>query len=258
MGWRYLIFVPLTTAFMTLPSQAGIFSRKPKVNPADQVVELVRTLHSDGDERRRSAAAGELGTLDAKTYPAIQPALIDALMKDPSSTVRHEAAQALGRVRPLSSQAAYALQQAVSGDSSTRVRLTARTSLWEYHLAGFRGSNPPPTSPQTPEPPPASALAKSPPPARPAAVTRSNALQSAEPPLAGSSPAPRVRIEAPPAPRIAPPATLKIDSPPEASIVATLPSRPALSAEPKVEAPKPAAKATPKKDDDGPLLNPPG
>ena len=59
----------------------------------------------------------------------------------------------MGKVRPLSSQAAYALEQAVANDVSTRVRLTARTALWQYHLAGFRGSNPPPAGPQTNEPP---------------------------------------------------------------------------------------------------------
>src|SRR5438132_3881761 len=133
MAWRLYILVPLAIACLTLPTQAGIlFNRKPKANPADQVGDMIRILRTDTDEHRRTTAAEELGKLDAKTYPAIQPALIEALMKDPSSNVRHESAQALGKVRPLSSQAAYALEQAVNNDMSTRVRMTARTSLWQY------------------------------------------------------------------------------------------------------------------------------
>jgi hypothetical protein len=193
MVWRFLFIVPLATVGMTLPSQAGIFTRKPKVDPAEHVAELVHTLRTDKDERHRVSAADELGSLDAKTYPIVQSALIEALMHDSSSSVRHESAQALGRVRPLSAQAAFALQQAVTSDNSTRVRLTARTALWEYHLAGFRGSGTPPTGPQTLEPPMATGQAQTGIPAPPRANTR----PSVEPTTTSNITSQRTRMDAP-------------------------------------------------------------
>ncbi|MFL5341475.1 MAG: HEAT repeat domain-containing protein [Gemmataceae bacterium] len=262
MDWRQLILVPLATICLAGPTEAGIFSRRAKANPADQVPEIIRVLHSDTDEHHRVAAAEELGRLDAKTYPNIQPVLIEALMKDPSANVRHEAAQSLGKIRPLSSQTAYALEQSLANDSSTRVRVTARTALWQYHLAGYRNGNNPPTPPQTAEPP----LAGPAPTARnrTAPATRPGVRETTEPPLATNqppvsrtSPAPRtLPTERMPAARIIPPT--------EPPMVLNPPPRPIVpAAEPKIDLPTPPAappKPTtpPKKDDDGPVLNPPG
>src|SRR5262249_53911529 len=85
-------------------------------------------------------------------------------LKDPSDNVRIEAAQALGRIRPISAQTAYALEYALANDPSTRVRGAAKSALWQYHVAGYRGN---PTAPQTAEPGPAPAPRPAAPPARP-------------------------------------------------------------------------------------------
>jgi hypothetical protein len=56
--------------------------------------------------------------------------------------VRSDAAGSLGRLRPISQQAGYALEQTQNNDASVRVRLAARQALWQYHLVGYRGGRP--------------------------------------------------------------------------------------------------------------------
>src|SRR5207249_4128729 len=143
------------------------------------------------------------------------------------------------------------------------VRLTARTALWQYHLAGFRGSNPPPAGPQTNEPPLAQSGPRPAPSAanrgRPAATPRPGS-QTNEPPLAATRPSPGLRVE-PSNPLRPPPANIKIDPAAEPPLVITPPPRPAVPSDMQRESAKPAptppAKpAAPKPTDDGPILNP--
>src|SRR5262249_40089449 len=142
--------VPVLLASVCASAQAGIFSRTTKKpDPAEQVTELVKTIRADTDERHRMSAAEDLAKFDAKTYPTAALALIESTLKDPSSAVRYEAAQSLGKVRPISAQAAYALEYSLANDPSTRVRLAAKAGLWQYHVAGYRGN---PVPPQTTEP----------------------------------------------------------------------------------------------------------
>src|SRR5438094_8580043 len=68
--------------------------------------------------------------------------LVDALGKDTSASVRSEAATSIGKLRPISQQAGYALEQATANDASMRVRMSARQSLWQYHLVGYRSGKP--------------------------------------------------------------------------------------------------------------------
>jgi hypothetical protein len=72
--------------------------------------------------------------------------------------VRIEAVESLGKIRPVSQQAGWALEQVVDKDDSMRVRLRARSLLIQYHLAGYRsGKNPEappvPKGAKTDEPP---------------------------------------------------------------------------------------------------------
>jgi hypothetical protein len=125
------------------PAAAGIFSRgKPKANPAERVPELLIQLKTDKDETKRFAAAEELRQYDPKAFPEIMATLVDALAKDASPAVRSEAATSIGKLRPISQQAGYALEQATANDGSMRVRMSSRQALWQYHLVGYRSGKP--------------------------------------------------------------------------------------------------------------------
>lgn len=142
MSWSRILLVPLVVAALAPAAPAGIFSRKPKSNPAERVPALLLQLQTAQDEGQRANAAEELRQYDAKDFPKVIPALIDALNRDASPAVRAEAATTLGKLRPITQQAGFALEQAQNTDSVMRVRLAARQSLWQYHLVGYRGGKP--------------------------------------------------------------------------------------------------------------------
>jgi hypothetical protein len=179
-----LLVVVLLLGVLAGPGSAGIFGKKNKPTPAERVPELITIVKTDGDEHKRSSAVEELRQYDPKQFPNIVPALIDALMTDAKPSVRSEAAQTLSKLRPVTKEAGWALEQAVAKDSSMRVRLQARSALLHYHLAGYHGGKDtgPVLAPQSPEPPlaaPANA-AKAPPPApRIQATPVSQAVKSA-------------------------------------------------------------------------------
>jgi hypothetical protein len=177
----------------------GIFGRKPKGNPAERVPELLIQLKTGRDESQRVAAAGELHLYDPKAFPEITTALIDALGRDASPVVRAEAADSLGKLRPISQKVGYVLEQAVANDGSLRVRLSARQSLWQYHLVGYRSGKPMEPDKGTGDPivsvppgPSTPAAAMQPPyvAAKVAPTTKGSVRETAEPPLAdGTTPA---------------------------------------------------------------------
>jgi hypothetical protein len=158
MSWCRSLLVAGVAVALASPAAAGIFKRGPKPNPSDRVPQLIATVKTDKDEANRATAAEELRQYDPKAFPEIVPVLIDVLLNDAKPTVRAEAAQSLGKMRPVCPEAGWALEQAVSKDSSMRVRLQARSALLHYHWAGYR-------SPKLDEPP---------------------QMQSKEPPLAGA------------------------------------------------------------------------
>jgi len=138
----WLILMLVGAAMLAPPARAGIFSKHNKVNPADRVPTLIATLRADQDERKRASAAEELRQYDPNMFPEIIPTLADIALRDPKSSVRLEAIQSLAKLRPVSQRAGGALEQATH-DESVRVRLQARTLLWQYHLAGYRGGKTP-------------------------------------------------------------------------------------------------------------------
>ena len=135
----------------------GLFGKKTKVNPAERVPELIMTLKTEQDERKRSAAASELGTFDAATFAEIVPVLVEALQHDPKSGVRMDAASSLGSLRPVSQLAGQALEKAVSGDDNWRARWHAKGILLKYRMAGYahdrKSDAPGANGPMTGEPP---------------------------------------------------------------------------------------------------------
>jgi hypothetical protein len=198
-----ILLVPLVIVLLAPAAPAGIFSRKPKVNPSERVPELLLQLQTSQDEARRTAAAEELRQYEAKDFPKIIPALIEALNRDASPAVRAEAATSLGKLRPISQQAGHALEQAQNNDAVMRVRLAARQSLWQYHLVGYRG--------KSADGPAEPATAMQQPPAQPKGRAASNypgfGRETAEPPLASPDmPRPSAKSRtAPPAAAPTPP-----------------------------------------------------
>ncbi|HKI35742.1 MAG TPA: HEAT repeat domain-containing protein [Gemmataceae bacterium] len=135
--WR-LSLVLITAGALALPASAGIlFGKKTKPNPAERVPELIVIVKTDKDESKRASAAEELRQYDPAANPDIVPVLIDVLMNDAKPGVRLEAAESLGKLRPISQEAGWALEQAKDKDSSMRVRAKARYELLGYYWAGY-------------------------------------------------------------------------------------------------------------------------
>ena len=89
-----------------------------KPSPAERVPELIVIVKTDKDESKRAAAAEELRQYDPAANPDIVPVLIDVLMNDAKPAVRTEAAETLGKLRPVSQEAGWALEQAVESNHS--------------------------------------------------------------------------------------------------------------------------------------------
>jgi hypothetical protein len=168
MDRRYLLLgipVIVCVALANQSATAGIlWGKKAKPTPAEYVPELIRTLKNDGDERKRCAAAEELRQYDPLQFPDMVPALIDALLVDKKPSVRAEAAQSLGKLRPVTTPVGAALEQALAKDTSMRVRLQARSSLLQYRWAGYAPKGKDEAPSQSKEPPLAADL--QPPPAQ--------------------------------------------------------------------------------------------
>ena len=69
---------------------------------SERVPELILTLKTESDERKRAQAAEELREYDARTFTEIVPVLVDVLHNDKKSNVRLEALNSLSRLRPVS------------------------------------------------------------------------------------------------------------------------------------------------------------
>ena len=266
MGWRLgllAVFALLSAA----PVHAGIIfnrhSKQPaKPNGSDVASQLIRIVSGDADERRRAAAAVELGKVDLRQHPEAGKALIEVLRGDSSATVRGEAAQALGRMRPLTQQVAEALDAASSSDSVLRVRQLARNSLTAFLQAGYKPGNQtespthdpsyagpvnPPVQPSAPAPLPSPFVRRN---IRPLAP----ANETGEPPLAEASPVESAKPAIPSTPLKAAPSGTNIPAiqPPLAT---EEPNAPTKTPAPKKDT-KPKVPAKPEVE--GPILNGPG
>jgi HEAT repeats len=126
----------------------GLFGKKAKVDPAKRVAELIITVKTEQDDRKRASAAAELGTFDALSFPEIVPVLVDIMQHDPKSALRMDAASSLGGLRPVSQVVGETLEKAASSDENMRVRLHAKSILMKYRIAGYSpGSSGQKTSP---------------------------------------------------------------------------------------------------------------
>lgn len=128
-----LIMILTCSLLVAWPVYAGIFGKKNKPGP-QRVSELVGTLLNHPDASKRADAAAELAEADAATHPEVVHALIEALRKDSSSTVRRAAASSLGKLQPPTLEAAEALEQAIKHDDSWTVRVQARMARLGYRV----------------------------------------------------------------------------------------------------------------------------
>jgi hypothetical protein len=254
---RALWLVPLVLLPLAAGSSSGgiIFGKKNNKKaptPAERVPQLLAQVKTDGDESKRAAAAEELRQYDPAQFPTIVPALVDVLLTDKKPAVRAEAAQSLGKLRPVSQQAGQALEQALGNDSSMRVRLQARSSLLQYHWSGYRGNKKDEIVTQTKEPPLADA--NTPPPA----------INTTAPPPATGRIAPqlpdgsRTTPSYPNTPAsFPPPARPTVKEPPLAPAVLPAPTttNPPAPLPPPIPAPAPAP--APGGNESGPDLTPP-
>jgi hypothetical protein len=220
--WLIIAFlvVPLA-AMLAGPSRAGIIfgRKKDKIDPKSRVPALIATLKNDANADHRTSAAVELRNYDPMAYPDIIPALVSALQNDAKSGVRIEAALSLGKLRPVNQAAGEALERAVSTDPAMRVRLQARSTLMQYHWAGYRNgkaSDVPPLAPTKDTPKGGENL----PPA--VQTTPSRFPSSKEPPLAPVEPIPAPVLRPVPPPIEVKP--LPMPSRPESSRPAPMPS----------------------------------
>lgn len=151
-----ILILPLLVAFDCGSAQAqGLLKRGPRPNPTERVPELIQIVSSDLDDRRRAEAASELKDYDLKSFPDIIPALVEALKNDSSVAVRREAANSIGKMRPISQIGGYALEQAEANDPAIGVRVIANTHLkvWVLFHGYKKGRMPDPLANQSEEPP---------------------------------------------------------------------------------------------------------
>src|SRR6185436_3359783 len=73
---------------------------KPELPPAQQVEQLLHTLKSERKDDRRVKAVEALGKLASAEYPEIVSALVDALVRDDSTSVRKTAIKTLADIEP--------------------------------------------------------------------------------------------------------------------------------------------------------------
>lgn len=238
----------------------GIFRKKKDDAPtndkdkAAKAKQLLETLKSDTDAKKREAAAEDLRDYDPRAHLDLIPTLVNALKVDPSPEVRAEAAVSLGAIKLVQPTAGVALEQTYAQDPSEAVRKAAQAALWQYHLNGYRSAGANPAQPQTAEPPlakPREVTAKTVPavpigtpgkttPVPVATVSKPKGgvyQQTIEPPLAKSkASAPQVpvlpEVVTPPQP------SLNVPSLPAVPTVPTVPGVPPLGSVPGVPPPQ--------------------
>jgi hypothetical protein len=226
-----LLLAALFTLSLCARSDAGIFGRSTKPDPTTQVPALIDMLKGAKEERDRVAAANALREYDAKVYPEILPALTDALAGDTSASVRTEAAESIGRIRPITAQAGYALEQAKENDKSLRVRTAARLALLQYKILGWIPGTKAEIAFQTKEPPLASESIKSVPSTKVLSATPSPVLAAA--PVAPPTVKPLIPTS-PPGPELIAPKQAETSEPP---VAGSAKRGPALVSQPKSPTP---------------------
>ena len=139
---RLLVVVVVSIPASDLHAGLGDLFRRNKPDPVERVPALLKILKNDRDEGDRADAAQELRNYDPNTFPEIHTGLIEAVQNDPAAAVRIGAIESLSKLRPINTQAGYALEQALAHDSTAKVRAAAKSALFQYSLLGYRTGKP--------------------------------------------------------------------------------------------------------------------
>src|SRR4029079_8900548 len=111
-----------TTAWAGDKDKKSRKNDKPELPPAQQVDQLLHALKSERKDDRRVKAVEALGKLASAEYPEIVSALVDALVRDESTSVRRRAMKTLADIEPPTHEVKDALDQAAKQDKSWAVR----------------------------------------------------------------------------------------------------------------------------------------
>lgn len=122
----YVLLVPMQA------SASDKKSRQENRTAAERIESLLEILRNDRKEEHRIQAAEELGKLASNEFPEIVAGLIDALVRDESSSVRKTVIRSLASIKPESHEIKDALEQAVKSDKAWSVRQVARLSVFRY------------------------------------------------------------------------------------------------------------------------------
>jgi hypothetical protein len=156
-GTRLTLIFALAIGAGFLTSSAGLGDGNPLVRTRleqARINQLIPIIQSDPDENKRNAAVAELSRADPRLSAGVIQVVTEALLKDPSPTVRLTAVGVIGRYKTVFSLAGLALETAMESDASPVVRKAAKQALWEYHLIGYKSAREVDAfTRQTPEPP---------------------------------------------------------------------------------------------------------
>ena len=132
-SWLALtVLVGVAVTASQSPAQGlNIFKRRSKSDPPAKVKQLAETLRTSPDEGKRKQAAEELREFDPRSNPDLIPALMGAVQKDPVPAVRSAAAEAIGKLKPVSQPAGLTLEAVAQADPDAAVREAAKQALWQ-------------------------------------------------------------------------------------------------------------------------------
>jgi len=209
--WTFSVFgvvliTPLTWAGDRDKHKSKDKPTRPTPTASEQIEQLLQVLRNDRKDDHRAKAAEELGKLASPDHPEIVAALIDALVRDDSSSARKAVVRALGDIEPPTHEVKDVLEQAVKQDRSWLVRQSARLAVWRYKPKDEPPSIPGPKLRNTSKPTPSGKLTVTPK-AKPMPAT--DPLKSAQPPLPVL---PIVPSTDPPAPPL-PPGPVRLTAP---------------------------------------------
>lgn len=130
---RTICVLLLMVLFAPVLVSASDKKSKPETRtPVERIESLLEILRNDRKEERRVEAAEELGKLASNEFPEIVAGLIDALVRDESSSVRKTVIRSIASIKPETHEIKDALEQAVKSDKAWSVRQVARLSVFRY------------------------------------------------------------------------------------------------------------------------------
>lgn len=114
------------------------FNKKEKDEPISKTQQLLNTVRTEPDEKKRISAVEELQKTDEKNATDVIPVLVASLKQDPSPAVRGKVAESISKIKPIAASAGVALEASAQNDPNESVRKSASTALSAYQQNGYR------------------------------------------------------------------------------------------------------------------------